>query len=136
MAAPGGWELVTKIDADNPVLGDLRVSGRALAKLPTFGDAVAQQVRVHLKTLLGEWFLDTTVGVPWLQSILRKGVSEASIRAILRRKILEVDGVSRVLSLDVSIDRTTRLCTVDDLVILTTEGEELDVDVDDLAGGF
>lgn len=135
MATAGGWELVTAIDDENPVVGDLRIRGTRIAKIATFGDAVAQQVRVHVRTLLGEWFLDRRMGVPYLQELFVKGVTERTVRAIMRRKILEVDGVARVLSLTVSVDRTTRLSTIDELVILTTEGDELALD--DLTGaGF
>jgi hypothetical protein len=124
MTAPGGWELVTETDERNPVLGDLRVAGSRLAKIATFGDAVRQAIAVRLRWWRGEWFLDTRQGTPWLEAVLRKGVSEASVRAVFKREIQRVEGVARVASITVSIDAATRYATIDASVI-TTEGETL-----------
>lgn len=122
MTAPGGWELVTVVDEQNPVLGDLRIVGTRLAKISAFGDAVRQAVQVCVRWWRGEWFLDVRRGVPYIEAILRKGVTEASVRAVLKREIEAVEGVARVLELDVSIDRATRSATAVGQ-IETTEGE-------------
>lgn len=124
MTAAGGWELVTVVDAQNPDLGDLRVSGTRIAKLAAFGDAVRQAVQVELRWWLGEWFLDRSRGTPYLEQLLKKGVSPATVRAVLKRVILGVEGVQRVLSIDVSIDRATRKCTVTNVSVLTTESAD------------
>lgn len=123
MARAGGWELVTEVDDDNPIVGDLRISGTRIAKLATFGDAVAQAVSVALSWWRGEWFLDTSRGVPYLDEVFATGVSEASVEAILKREALKVDGVKRVIECTVTIDRSRRFGGAE-LVIETTGGEE------------
>jgi hypothetical protein len=128
MTAAGGLELVTEVDADNPIVGDLRIERGRFAKLTTFGDAVAQAVRVELLWWLGEWFLDTSRGMPYVEKLLRRGVTEPTIRALMKRRIEAVDGVLRVQSMTVTLDRRTRLGEVTDLVIVTTEGEPVTLD--------
>lgn len=122
MTAPGGWELVTEVDEQNPVLGDLRIRGARLAKLASVGDAVRQAVQVELRWWLSEWFLDARRGMPYLEQIFRRGVSEATVRAIIRRRLLRIDGVASVPRLVVTIDRSTRRGTVEGEVV-TVEGE-------------
>jgi hypothetical protein len=123
MTAAGGWELVTEVDGDNPVLGDLRKSGTALAKIATLDAAVVQACSVVMRWWLGEWFLDRRRGMPYLQQVLRKGVSEPTIRALYKSQLERVEGVVRVKSIEVSIDRTTRECVIDEVIIETTDGE-------------
>jgi hypothetical protein len=117
-----GWALATTIDAENPVAGDLRVSGPRLARLSTLQERVAQGCTVVLRWWRGEWFADRKRGMPYIEELLRKGVSEATVRTVIRRELLRVPGVLAVPSMDVAIDRTTRRCTVSRVIVVTTEG--------------
>ena len=54
-------------------------------------ERVAQQIKIQLLTLLGEWFLDVTHGVPYLEYILVKNPNFELIRQILKEHILKVD---------------------------------------------
>jgi len=69
---------------------------------------IKQQITVTLLTWLGEYFLDTTFGVPYLESILVKRPSRTEIEAVLRSRINDVPGVSRVNSMQLTIDRGRR----------------------------
>ena len=89
---------------------DLDLLGRAT--LLDGADRVAQQVKVTLLAFLGEWFLDTTFGVPYLESILVKAPDRASIEGILRARIGAVPGVQRVRVLDLQIERQLRILRV------------------------
>jgi hypothetical protein len=120
------FALVAETDADNPVVGDLLIE-RGEFVFVTGGDAVAQEVRVRLAWWRGEWFLDLRQGIPYVEQLLGHGVSEATIRAVLRAEIEAVPGVSRVTAFDIESNRATRHTTVD-VEILTTEGEALDLD--------
>lgn len=60
-------------------------------------EGIAQKVQTRLGLWEGEWFLDKTVGTPYLQQIL--GYGTASLRDIaLRTIILQTDGVSALNS--------------------------------------
>lgn len=75
-------------------------------------ERVAQQIKVKLLTLLGEWFLDTTWGVPYLEYILIKQPNRALIYQILREQILSVDDVKGLNSLDLGYDVRKRTLMV------------------------
>lgn len=69
------------------------ISGEELAR---------QKIKARLQFFLGEWFLDVRLGVPYFRDILRKGADVDVVTAILRRVILETDGVAAVEQVSVS----------------------------------
>ena len=71
-------------------------------------DKVAQQIKINLLSFLGEWFLDVTYGVPYLEEILVKNPRMASVETILRSHISSVPDVVRIDSLAISWERQTR----------------------------
>ena len=56
-------------------------------------DAIAQDVSTRLKMFLGEWFLDTRMGVPYFQRILVKNPSMPDVIAILTKVVAATPGV-------------------------------------------
>ncbi|WP_454703461.1 hypothetical protein [Achromobacter pestifer] len=91
---------------------DLDVDLLGRASFVDGADRIAQQVKVTLLAFMGEWFLDTTFGVPYLEDILVKAPDRASIEGILRARIRAVPGVERVRSLDLQIERQLRVLRV------------------------
>lgn len=81
----------------------------------------AQQIKIALLTFLGEWFLDTSHGVPYFEQVLLKQVDKVKIENVFRQKIAAVKGVKRVLKLNTQIDRKERLLLVE-FEAETTEG--------------
>jgi hypothetical protein len=73
---------------------------------------VLQDILTRLRTFYGEWFLDNTLGVPWFQTILRKGTSRADIVGILQDVILTTPGVQRLDVFDAQFDTAARAITV------------------------
>lgn len=73
---------------------------------------VAQQIKITLLAFLGEWFLDTGFGVPYLEHVLVKGPQRALLESIFRSRIAEVPGVLRVRSIELFIDHPQRLLAV------------------------
>lgn len=71
-------------------------------------ERVAQQVLITLRFWLGEWFLDTRQGVPYLEYVLVKNPNTNHIRQILAEKIQSVEGVNSIVSLDFDFRRITR----------------------------
>ncbi len=92
---------------------DLDLSPSGDAEWIEAAERVGQQIKVTLLTFLGEWFLDITFGVPYIESIMVKGPSRSDIEAILRARIADVPGVSSVQKLNVSIDAAARTLAVD-----------------------
>ena len=97
----------------NPLI----VSGDTVPKYSIWpidrADKVAQQIKMTLLTFLGEWFLDVTFGVPYLEEILIKNPRMSSIESIIRAHITSVPDVRRVTNLGLSIDHKTRILTVE-----------------------
>jgi len=92
---------------------DLDLSPSGDASWIEAAERIAQQVKVTLLAFLGEWFLDITFGVPYLETIMVKGPNRSDIESILRARIADVPGVSAVRRLDISIDNAARALAVD-----------------------
>lgn len=71
-------------------------------------DVVAQRLRITLYTFLGEWFLDTTVGVPYFQQIFGKLRSKASVDLIFQQIITTDPDVIEILTFESTLDKTAR----------------------------
>lgn len=76
-------------------------------------ERIAQQILISLRFWLGEWFLDTRQGVPYLEYILVKNPNEAHIKQVLTDAIKDVDGVDLVTNMDLSLNRIKRALTVE-----------------------
>lgn len=84
--------------------------------------AVAQRIAVRLRIFLGEWFLDTTYGIPYYQSILVKAPDLNAIRTILRTQISTVPNVLSIDEFDFEYNTTTRTLIVN-FTVTTTSGQ-------------
>jgi hypothetical protein len=73
---------------------------------------VAQQIEVTLLFFLGEWFLNTDFGVPYFDVVYIKAPNWAAINAVLRARIIDVPGVTRVTRLDLLFDQARRALSV------------------------
>ncbi|MGS1033105.1 hypothetical protein [Burkholderia glumae] len=74
-------------------------------------DAVAQAVLTRLRLLQGEWFLDTTVGMPWATQVLSKN-TQGTADATIRSCILGTTGVTEITDYASSFDSIKRKLTV------------------------
>ncbi|MHB9319968.1 hypothetical protein ACP3TG_12735 [Phytobacter diazotrophicus] len=70
-------------------------------------EAVAQAIKTRFELWYGQWFLDTTAGTPWIQSVLGKQKPEIYNLAI-RQRILETAGVSSITAFDTTVNTSTR----------------------------
>lgn len=91
--------------------GDLVVTSGQLL-LISDGDSIKQAVRARLRTLQGEWFLDTTLGVPYEQQVLVKNPNIPALSAVFRSAIETVDGVDEVTELSLNFDAAERTLEV------------------------
>ena len=96
-----------KLDAE----GDYVFGGGAADFLVNTPEAVAQAVLTRLRLLRGEWFLDTTAGMPWDTDVLGKYTS-GKYDAAIRMCILGTQGVTELTSYSSTADPETRVLTV------------------------
>ena len=73
---------------------------------------LGQRIDCRLRTFLGEFWLDQTLGIPYFQTILKKNPDMQAVRAAFASEIQKVAGVKTLESLDVSIDRSARKLSV------------------------
>lgn len=90
---------------------DLIVQGGDLMIVDN-AERVAQQVLITLREWLGEWFLKTSDGIPYLEYILVKNPNEAYIRQILTQAIESVEGVKDVTELEFAYNHVLRTLAV------------------------
>lgn len=86
-------------------------------------ECVAQAVRTRFLLWYGQWFLDTTAGTPWIQSVLGKQRPETYNLAI-RQRILETQGVKSITAFDSTVNSSSRrvvfTATIDTIYGTTT----------------
>lgn len=71
-------------------------------------ERVAQQIVIQLRFWYGEWFLDTSDGVPYLERVLVKNPNLNHIRQIFREAIEKVPDVKKVNYVDLDFDEVQR----------------------------
>lgn len=90
-------------------------------------EAVTQAVKTRFLLWYGQWFLDTTAGTPWIQSVLGKQKPETYNLAI-RQRLLETPGVKAIQAFDTTMDSATRrvvfTATIDTIYGTTTVTSE------------
>lgn len=106
--------------------GDLLITKGALS-LVIGDDAIVQNLQIRLQFFLGEWFLDTRLGMPYFEEILTKNPDLTRVRGIFRQAILTTRGIASIVSLNMNFDRATRALAVD-FVVKKTDGEILAFD--------
>jgi hypothetical protein len=87
--------------------GDYTVDTPFLINSPA---CVAQAILTRLKLFLGEWFVDTTDGTPWFQSILGKNYNNPD--ALIKQRIIGTQGVTSIATYSSSFNGPTRALTV------------------------
>lgn len=71
-------------------------------------EATAQRLRIKLKTFLGEWFLDTRIGMPYFQEFFVKKPNKLVMDSRIREAVEEDEGIESLNSINYDFDATTR----------------------------
>ena len=111
----------------DPTTNDLYLDASNKLALVRDAKAVGEHVRQRLMTYTGEWFLDTTTGVPWLDEIMGKGYDPALAEAVVKEKILDTHGVKEITSFSVTFDYALRRLNIRDIAVLTVYDQEVSV---------
>ena len=76
------------------------------------GDTARQSLQIALKTFYGEWKLDNTIGVPYLQSILGQKTNLAHSSNLIRASVYGEKLIRSVTEFRTFLDNRTRTLTV------------------------
>lgn len=87
---------------------DLVVEKGRLKLTTTLTEAVAQKIQCRLKVVQGEWFLDSSFGLPWFTRIFKKAPDFNDIKTIFVSTILDTEGVDSLLSFTPKFNKKTR----------------------------
>lgn len=90
-------------------------------------EAVGQHVRQRIGTFEGEWFLDTSAGLPWLKDVFGKAYDPAIAEALVKAEILDTDAVTEITSFSVAFDRGRRGLLIRSVEVMTEYDEEASV---------
>lgn len=66
---------------------------------------VAQRLKIRLQTFLGEWFINTTYGIPYWQRILGKKTSKVAVDRIFQEQIRAERGVVAITQFNSTLSR-------------------------------
>ena len=91
-------DLLLDLNQISPSYGDLTWKNGPLTPSYTTQsrvDVVAQRLLIRLRNFEGEWFLDTSYGVPYW-SILGHKIKKSAVDLIFQREILAENGVKEL----------------------------------------
>ena len=90
-------------------------------------DIVAQRLKITLMTFLGEWFLDTELGIPYFQQILTKVRNKATVDSIFQQAILNDPGVLEMVAYESTLDSANRGFNLD-FAVRVADGSIVPID--------
>ena len=62
-----------------------------------------------MRLYLGEYWLDTGIGVDWIGRVLARGATPALIKSLIAAAIAETPDVTRVVNVAFAVDAATRI---------------------------
>lgn len=75
-------------------------------------ESVVQAVMIRLKWFFAEWRLGPQFGFPYFEEVFIKNPNLSKIKFLLRQTILSVDEVTKVKSINISVDKKTRAALI------------------------
>lgn len=98
--------------------GDLYVSPEGDIKLE---NSVSQKIKIKLKWFEGEWRWNTEEGMPYFSELMVKNPDTDYFESVIREKIFEVDEVTDVREVTVTVDPKTRIAAIRFVALTDTE---------------
>jgi hypothetical protein len=91
--------------------GDIKISNGDLTLCADNTEAIAQAIKIRLRTLKGEWFLDSQVGIPYLSEVFGQKRSEPFLRHLIVNEIKGVEGIKFInnFSIELNEDRMAQI---------------------------
>ena len=92
----------------DPDTNDLALDANGALRMARDAEAVSQHAKQRVLSHEGEWFLDTTAGLPWLDRVMGQPFDASVLEALVVAEIADTPGVVEVDGASVSFDRNTR----------------------------
>jgi len=110
----------------DPDTHDLLFTGGDLVMLDP-GDALAQRIRIRLRSWKGEWYLDSTFGVDYRGKVLVKNADRAVVANQFRSIVESTPGVARIVTFETDYDATARKMTITRCAVEADSGALVEV---------
>ena len=104
-------DLLMDMDPASPTYNDLKIVNGDLS-LADGDAAIRQRLLLSLQLFLGEWFLDTTKGVPYYQFILVKNPNLDLVEATIKNVILSCPGIVELTDFEFGYNNGLRTLSV------------------------
>lgn len=82
-----------------------------------------QNLKQVLQVFRDEYFLDKREGIPYIQNIFKKGISDEMVKQIFKNRILQLDYIKNIYYIKVFRDNETRTATIKIKAKLTNDEE-------------
>lgn len=97
---------------------DLFLRSNGELALARDAEAIGQHVKQRMKFFSGEWFLDTSAGLPWLPragqfAIFDRPYNAGASEALIKAEILDTTGVVALDAFSARVDARTRGLIID-----------------------
>lgn len=76
--------------------GDLEIKNGDFTVTDSLESSTAQAISIRLKTLKGEWFADTQIGIPWLKEVLGKKRTLNYVRNLIEPMLITHPEVAKI----------------------------------------
>lgn len=106
--------------AIDPLTNDI-ASEDGLVKITSSENEVIQRVRTRLRRVAGEWFLQTTAGVPYFNGEMLGGKNAQYIIMVIRAEIAETQGVTEIKTIGIDYNKDTRKTSIFATIIVSQE---------------
>ena len=83
-------------------------SGRTLGHTASRLQYLQQKTRSVLSLFLGEWFLDTSLGLPYIPETDSRAAHRALLEGMMQARIMEIDGITRLARFEAEFDPSSR----------------------------
>ncbi len=113
---------VASLGPNLKTVGGELVFAAGVLQLTTEQDAIRQAAECRLRTFRAEWFLDGSIGMPWVEQVLGRKAAAAPIRTVIRDELLSIPGVTGLASLGLVFDPSARSMAVT-FVLQTAAGD-------------
>lgn len=78
--------------------GDAAFVNRAIPITDEVRQSVGQLLKIKLQTFYGEWFMDETYGIPYIEQVMGRKRSKSAIDTLMQSAILEEPLVKSIAS--------------------------------------
>lgn len=91
-------------------------------------ETIRQRVETELTTFLGEYMLNESKGLPYFSEMMKKNPNLLLIRSLIATKISSIDGVRRIIELEVTFNAALRKVSVS-FRLLADTGEQFEGEI-------